>query len=329
MTISLISRIGRSLRYRLLHKPYAKFLRPLIAPTARKFLQSREDFKPEVIVMVDGGLGSQMGQYALGRAVGLACGLPVSYDLSWYDKGGMDINGIHTRNYELESVFPNIRVIRAEESTARRYRLFFNLYPGTYSDYIDELYESKAARYLGGYYVNTKYIDSQGDALRDLFEFNLALSKANRDVLDEIDSCACPAAIHIRRGDYVGSVHDVTTVEYFRRAQALISERAAPLRPHFFVFSNGMDWARDALRNIDEKFTFVENNDNAGGAVDMFLMSQCSHFIISNSSFSWWPAWLSRRAADKTVIMPESWIKTQDISVKYCMKPEGWTTLPV
>ena len=45
---------------------------------------------------------------------------------------------------------------------------------------------------------------------------------------------------------------------------------------------------------------------------ELQLMSFCHHFIIANSSFSWWGAWLSQ-SQDKVVIMPEGyWVDNMD-----------------
>ncbi|GHV56116.1 hypothetical protein FACS1894216_19680 [Synergistales bacterium] len=99
----LFNRIIRSGRYRLFIRPFSPLVRVL-----KRSLD--KDFKPKIIVKVDGGLGSQMWQYALGRAAGKASGLPVFYDMSWFDTGGLDINGVYSRAYQLENVFPVLNI---------------------------------------------------------------------------------------------------------------------------------------------------------------------------------------------------------------------------
>jgi hypothetical protein len=277
---------------------------------------------------MDGGLGSQMWQYALGRAAGMRSPLPVYYDLSWFARDGMDINGIQSRAYRLEDVFPAVRVRRAESAATDLYRKYFDLYPGTRFDYGENILASDSPRYLGGYYLNARYIDEQGDALRDEFEFNVPLSGKNMEILSVIEESHDSVALHVRRGDYVGSIHDVTTSEYFREAVKTVSARLSPARAVFFVFSNGMDWSRETLKGIDENFVFVENNDNDRGEADMFLMSKCCHFIISNSSFSWWPAWLSRRSIEKIVIAPDVWLNRERTAEKHGMLLKDWLILP-
>jgi hypothetical protein len=90
-----------------------------------------------------------------------------------------------------------------------------------------------------------------------------------------------------------------------------------------------MDWCREILAGMDEKFVFVDNNDNDSGEADMFLMSRCAHFIISNSSFSWWPAWLSRRSPGKIVVMPDVWLANESLAGKLRMRVDGWALLSV
>jgi hypothetical protein len=253
--------------------------------------------------------------------------MPVYYDLSWFDIDGMDINGRFSREYQLEKVFPKLSAARLGDETTAMYRRYFNLYPGTRRDYEEGVFSSREARYLGGYYLNAGYIESQGDSLRDEFTFDVSLSERNREIESLIMSVPHSAAVHIRRGDYVGSVHDVTGPKYFTEAVKFISKKLSPEHAVFFIFSNGMDWSRKALGGLDERLVFVENNDNGRGEIDMYLMSRCSHFIISNSSFSWWPAWLSKRSSEKIVVMPDRWFSGESVTNRCTMSCDGWAAL--
>jgi hypothetical protein len=301
----------------------------ILSPVRKIVPMISKRFEPGIVVKVDGGLGSQMWQYALGRAAGKLSGLPVYYDLSWFDGEPKDINKVFSRAYRLESVFPKVSLKRTDAWLINVYHRYFNVLPVTRMNYEDEVIASDQPRYLGGYYVNARYVDQQGDGLRDEFEFSVNMSAKNREVLSFIESERHSVALHIRRGDYVGSVHDVTTPRYFRESVKALSDMVSPDKAVFFVFSNGMDWSREVLEDIDEKFVFLENNDNDHGEADMYMMSMCSHFIISNSSFSWWPAWLSGRSPGKIVIMPDVWLSYERPEDKHSMKLKDWIALPV
>jgi hypothetical protein len=92
-----------------------------------------------------------------------------------------------------------------------------------------------------------------------------------------------------------------------------MSKEISPLAPVFFVFSDGMDWARESLSDLCENIVFVENNDELSGEFDMYLMSLCHHFIIAGSGFSRFAALLSKRSRDKKVVFPR---KRQSSSIE-------------
>lgn len=74
--------------------------------------------------------------------------------------------------------------------------------------------------------------------------------------------------------------------------------------PHYFIFSDNPELAREKLLLPASKVTFVENNQGEDNSyTDIWLMSLCENFIIANSTFSWWGAWLSENKS-KNVISP-------------------------
>ncbi len=86
----------------------------------------------------------------------------------------------------------------------------------------------------------------------------------------------------------------------------------------FYVFSNDIIWCREHL--CAPSIQFVDWNTGKDSIFDMWLMTQCQHNIIANSSFSWWGAWLNRHEG-KEVIAPKKWffhVQTPNI---YC---DGW-----
>jgi len=111
--------------------------------------------------------------------------------------------------------------------------------------------------------------------------------------------------VHVRRGDYVGNAHlALTPMDYFERAISYM--RSKLTAPRFTVFSDDPRWCREQFRQFGD----VTVPDNSGRQEDQFSefsqMSACDHFIISNSSFSWWAAWLGT-CPDKIVVTPTRW----------------------
>lgn len=113
-------------------------------------------------------------------------------------------------------------------------------------------------------------------------------------------------SIHVRRGDYLKVTHlyEVMTADYYRNAlETLEYDRV-------LVFSDDIDWCRENLDFIDNP-TFVEGNSDIE---DLIIMSNCKHNIISNSTFSWWAAYLNKNP-EKRVLYPERWFKLPNAEV--------------
>jgi hypothetical protein len=139
---------------------------------------------------------------------------------------------------------------------------------------------------------------------------------------------SCSVCIHVRRGDYWNEPHvnerfGVCPIEYYDEGIRLMKQRLS--KPTFFVFSDDLDWARGNLKP-DAPCIFVDCNKNISGVHDMRLMMACKHFIIANSTFSWWGAWLST-SPDKIVISPENWYKSNWLPMHDLM-PQDWIRLP-
>lgn len=138
-----------------------------------------------------------------------------------------------------------------------------------------------------------------------------ALPEYCRSCLEQI-RLGQSVAVHVRRGDYLDPKHGgiyegICTREYYEEAMGRIRERWPDAR--FFLFSNDPDWTR---RNLGgEGRILVEGGSEETGYLDLYLMSQCRHAVIANSSFSWWGAWLIENP-QKMVIAPSRWMNGRD-----------------
>ena len=130
--------------------------------------------------------------------------------------------------------------------------------------------------------------------------------------------------VHIRRGDYVSNVkaaliHGTCSIEYYQRASASLATTL--LSPHCYVFSDDPNWVRNSFR-LTFPTTVVDVNTGMDASWDLFLMSQCKHFVIANSTFSWWAAWLGDEV-NKRVIAPRNWFHDDSKNTKDLL-PAEW-----
>lgn len=128
-------------------------------------------------------------------------------------------------------------------------------------------------------------------------------------------------AVSIRRGDFLQCSHlGVCSEEYYLNSIEHI--RLKKDINCIFVFSDDINYCRGLLSELKGQVVFVEG---LPPAKSLYLMSQCKHFVIANSTFSWWGAWLSE-SEDKLVICPSPWNDDQPIASDFI--PSDWEILP-
>ena len=155
--------------------------------------------------------------------------------------------------------------------------------------------------------------------LRGMGEYYKAVSYTH--LLQEQMRREQAVAVHVRRGDYLlpensRKYGNICTLQYYKNAMQYMKKKVPDAK--FYFFSNDSEWVRKNLANGDS--VIVDCNHGKENYLDMYLMSQCSHNIIANSSFSWWGAWLNQNP-DKIVISPQRWFSHLDASDAIC---EDW-----
>lgn len=168
--------------------------------------------------------------------------------------------------------------------------------------------KSKALKHLFSYFQTPDIMAGIEEELRQAFTIKTPPSQANQEILRKIQSQNA-VCMHVRRGDY--SKHpqlQVCNEAYY--AKAVKQALAALDNPVFFVFSTGhedVEWVRQHYRfDAEMQFVDLDNPDYE----ELRLMMACKHFIISNSTFSWWAAVLSAAAgSQKMVWAPTVWLK--------------------
>lgn len=276
------------------------------------------------IVHIYGGLGNQMFQFAFYRF--LLKQNPDTYiNTGYFSNRRTRVE--HGRKYLLSLVFPRIEVDSVEDwksktmysdafhwmllRRARKLLCRKNEITKTFrliEQYNPEVPPAKAAaNHYRGYWQEYRFAQQAETELRYFFEFDLdKAGSRNLDCMKIMNDCNS-VSIHVRRGDYL--LHpeiygNICTPLYYSDAIKTINEKVVD--PHFFIFSDDIEWCKKEFRNLS-KVSFVDWNIQHAH-YDMCLMSHCKHNIIANSAFSWWSAWLNEHEG-KHVIMPKRWNK--------------------
>ena len=164
--------------------------------------------------------------------------------------------------------------------------------------------------YLSGYWQSEKYFVEIERLIRKDFEFDATLSELNCYIADDI-KINKSVSIHVRRGDLItdgrrgAKLMIPCSIEYYINAMKYYSTSLT--RPKFYIFSDDPDWVKN---NFPSGFNFeiIQHNSGENSYIDMQLMSLCEHHIISNSTFSWWGAWLNP-STSKCTIAPKAWFQ--------------------
>lgn len=174
--------------------------------------------------------------------------------------------------------------------------------------------------YLDGFWQNIQYpaaIDSVLRAELTLHRPLSAISQKYAALLNHPNS----VAIHVRRGDYVNNPNfPICSLSYYQKAIQIMQKKLH--QPRFFFFSDDLEWVRVQFSDLSNS-TFVEG---VADEVDEFvLLTQASHNIISNSTFSWWAAWLHSNQ-HSIIIAPEPWQSSSEVARELYVKE--WVKLP-
>lgn len=292
-----------------------------------------------IIVRINGGLGNQMFQYAMGRRLALQHNTDLLLDLSFFDQK----DGPHTqRPFELDVFNVKYRRATAEElrpflqaGASRIRRVRDRLLPSAASHpwfiqqgfgFDQRALEVPSSVCLHGYWQSEKYFKEVETQLRADLTFASSPQGANASTAARIGNTNA-VSIHVRRGDYVSDptirdYHGACDAAYYLAAV----QRILTVHPDasFFIFSDDPAWAK-ANMQFEAPITVVDHNHGAASFEDMRLMSMCKHHIIANSSFSWWGAWLNPDPT-KTVIAPRRWFTDPGIDTRDLL-PTGWIKL--
>ena len=275
-----------------------------------------------IIVRLRGGLGNQMFQYAMGKRIALKLNTNLKLDLTSLLKKSKNPY-VTNRDYQLHIFELNDEFLLNPKLIENLYKyklqwllqvikfikkicvLNFKTYREKQHSVDKDLLENPTDNSLySGYWQSEMYFLDYENNIRDAFKFKEDLSKNAKLLLSKIKSTNS-VCVHVRRGDYIGNhFFQSPTVEYLKNSEFYFESNKIE-NLHYFVFSDDPKWCKDNV-SFNSPFTVVDYNTNKiRYKEDLELMSNCNHFIMSASSFSWWAVWLSNTCG--SVIAPKQW----------------------
>jgi Glycosyl transferase family 11 len=254
-------------------------------------------------IKISGGLGNQLFQYAAGLALARRLGADLYCNLRPFDdrrERPLELGAFGIKPKDWRPTWWKVERL-ARRVSGGRWR------PGPErleekAPFEPNFFTIRPPCYLKGYYQNPRYFDSIADELRALYDTDRLSTARTAPLQTRILASPCPVAVHVRRGDYTkqAALFRNLARDHYDRARAELAVDGT--EPTFFLFS---DDGAAALVLLDGWPNIVPVT-GFSALEDFRLMSLCRHFLIANSTFSWWAAWLGR-SPDKQVIAPASW----------------------
>ncbi|MFC4652112.1 alpha-1,2-fucosyltransferase [Lactococcus nasutitermitis] len=177
--------------------------------------------------------------------------------------------------------------------------------------------------FLKGFFEDEQFANPVREQLLEEFQPREALREQNKELMRVIEE-ENSVCVTIRRGDFVGKKQlFMCDEDYFKRGMAIIREKVE--NPVFVFFSDDLAYAQEFAESAlgeNERY-FIETPDNSLPE-KLRLMAACKHFIISNSTFSWWAQYLGQ-AEDKIVVGPKRWMPAKPVGQTPVM--ESWIKL--
>ncbi len=286
-----------------------------------------------IIVRLQGGLGNQLFQYAVGRHLAEIHKTVLKIDISFFETYELHTYSIWPFNIqeniasadEVATLTTRRRGIveRAATRLLRRPSKLATPYIQERQFHFDSgILNLPDGVYLDGYWQSEKYFADIAAIVRQEFSVKTLLAGKDKELAERMASCES-VSLHIRRGSFLlppyNATHGTCSLDYYFKCVEYLTQ--AVKHPHFFIFSDEPQWAHDNLK-FPYPTTYVDHNGADKDYEELRLMSLCKHHIIANSTFSWWGAWLGTWP-QKMVMAPQKWF-ADDARDTRDLIPETW-----
>ena len=276
-----------------------------------------------IISRLNGGLGNQLFQYAMGRRTAHVTRHPLKLDIEKFKD--CDLRAYRLNHFNIDAKIAtredklSLQILRRKSPLALLHVILDKFRPIHRQRIIHEttfrfqpkLLKIAGPTYLDGDWQSPRYFEDIDTIIRNEIILKTPLGEKDNVVEKEIITVPDSVSVHVRRGDLVSNprtnhMHGTIELDYYR--ETLLKMVKKLRNPIFFLFSDEPSWAIEHLPTEKLDIRPVDHNGPDKDYADLHLMSQCRHHVLANSTFSWWAAWLAKNP-EKIVLYPKNWFR--------------------
>lgn len=299
-----------------------------------------------ITTVINAGTGNQLFQYAVAKSLAKDLNADMYINIleytsfffitnrkkhERYNLGHFNIKENFISSYDKNNLFFLFNLIASKLNIQLNFKMKFirekNLFKNfdTFKEIssIINNFSNTDNVYLTGFFMDERYFIHNENIIREDFKIITPPSEENKEIIKKISSQNA-VALCVRRGDYLNpfwkAQSGFCTLNYYNEAIDLISKKVD--NPIFYIFSDDPQWVKENIK-LNYPTNYMDHNGVDEDYEDLRLMSLCKHFIIGNSSFHWWGAWLSDNK-NKFVITPNPWHKSYTLPD---IVPSNWIKL--
>ena len=279
-----------------------------------------------VVVVLQGGLGNQLFQYSFGKFLEKKFKFKIIFDnryfttvdknLKWQEKFRLNFFNINTKKFtnntskihfkyfaRFRHLFGKIYFLNFFKFFLRIKcnKIFIDLSPTNYDFYIKNLTINSI--YIGHW--ETKYF---ADKISYQIKKDLTQNKKNYGKLNKYIKKINSKIVMVHFSDTSHWTDYEKIDDNFYRNGIKIIKKKLKNNIHFHIFSKNYSYAKKMAKKIfdnNDNLLFM-SKENLKDHEEFYLMRQYENFIVPNSTFSWWAAYLSEKKS-KLIIIPKKW----------------------
>lgn len=284
-----------------------------------------------VTVLLNGGLGNQLYQYAFGRSLSIKHKCKLNLDLSIFDtihntwKNSYRLNNfkindeiIISKNFSTFQLL-NLRIItKLNKKNVINFKfsnlIFNNNFNKIFFDWdfkkqrTDILKISEVNSLYFGYWQDIKYFDH----IKYLLEDELLLKD---DLINKINNLSTDIispnsiAVHIRGGDMADENYTYVENSYYEKAINFFKKKFGKITLNIMTDDIKLAKKQISQINIDRDVEiYFLNNLKLNDLEEFYLFQKHKNFISSRSTFSWWSSYLCNNE-EKIITLPSEWYR--------------------